>query len=1739
MMQLLEADRFWPPLTPMKRHLATRHRWIAVAAQLTVFCSQIPAAEPVGIPERVSYYQDIRPVIQAKCQGCHQPAKAKGNYVMTDVSHLVAGGETPPAVVPNRPAESYLLDQVTKQEGADRPEMPPKDEPLTSREIALLTKWIEQGARDDTPENARERYGQDHPPQYAVPPVITSLDFSPDGSLLAVSGFHEVLLHRADGSGLVARLIGLSERIERARFSPDGKRLAVAGGLPGRMGEIQIWDVAKRELTLSKPVGADTAYGASWSPDGKLVAYGMPDHTVRAIDAATGKQVLFMGSHSDWVLDTVWAGKGDHLVSVARDMTAKLTRVDTERFIDNITSITPGAAKGGINAVARHPSRDHILVGGSDGVPQIYRMYRETVRKIGDNANLIRKYPAMEGRIWGVAFAPDGKTFAAVSSLNGRGQINFYKSDYDATLTPELKKLFETVQGQAGKPEKPGALDKIEEFHTRGAERLHSASVDAAVFSVAFSPDGKTVAAGTADGRIHLVDAATAAVRKVFAPVAVATGAALAQSGPKPPAGPVNLKKGKTGTVSETFPAGHRISTLEISPSTITLQAPDACNQVLATARFENGDSADATRLVAWSVDAPVAGIDARGLVRPLAEGTATITAIVNGAVATARVEVTGLSAPHHPDFIRDVNPVITRLGCNAGTCHGAKEGKAGFKLSLRGYDFLRDVCAFGDDHAARRVNFASPDNSLMLLKATGAVPHEGGVLTDIGSSYYRTIRQWIAAGANANPQTRKVDHIELFPKNPVIQNTGAGQQIRVVAHFPDGSQRDVTREAFIESGNTEVATHDDFGLITTIRRGEAPILARYEGAYAATTLTVMGDRQGFAWREPECWNEIDQLVAGKWRRMKILPSRLTTDEEFIRRIYLDLTGLPPSPEAWNSFLSDGRPVREKRAALIDSLIGSAEYVDHWTNKWADLLQVNSKFLGTEGAQLFREWIRKRVEANTPYHEFVSSILTARGSNKENPAASYFKILRSPDDLVENTTHVFLATRFNCNKCHDHPFERWNVDNYYQLSAYFARVDLKRDVKNAPQQNIGGSAVEGAKPLFEVVSDKPDGEVTNIVTGRTASPKFPFEVTPERDAVASPEGPARRDELAAWLTSAKNPLFARSYANRIWAYLTGRGIIEPIDDIRAGNPPSNAALLDHLTSRFVGTNFNVRELMREICDSRTYQLSIETNRFNEDDELNFSHAKARRLPAEVIFDAVHLVTGSASRIPGAQPGVRAEQLADAQLDAKGGFLANLGRPPRESACECDRQNDLQLGSVMSLLGGSAIAEAIGDPGNAIAKLAAAEPDDRGLIEKIYLRVLNRKPSSGEIDQVLKNWSRIEGDHKLLHSELQARETEWVKVKAELDRQRLLAIDKARGEVAGYTPEFEKKRTEAETAHKQRAAAAEKAFRDYEAGGLVQSRQDAIQALPISRFWTTWQARTPSKADATGGVKLAVQPDASILAAGGPAAVTDYTIAIPVVSSSISGFLLEALPDDSLAGFGPGLNANGNFVVTEFKAAFSLAASPRKVVDAKLVDAQADFNQKDFDVKNAINGDLDRNDRGWAVATQERRPHWARFKLEKPLNFDDKGGTLTVKIVCRYSNGDYPLGKFRISTTDSPDPLGLGLPGPVAAILAKPPVLRQAEENGAVAKWYRDQEPGYLAKRFAWLKETRPLPPDPRMELLKAALAKAEAPVPDDPAIVQLRSDVKESGLQVANRRLTGAQDLTWALINNAAFLFNH
>ena len=1673
-----------------------------------------------GPSDIVSYHKQVRPIFQAHCQGCHQPAKSRGEFVMTAFDRLLKGGESgDAAIVPGNPDESYLIEQITATDGEAL--MPPDKKPLSKVEVELIRKWIAQGAKDDTPENARQRFDQDNPPEYVRPPFITSIDYSPDGQLIAISGFHEVLLYKADGSQPVGRLVGMSERIESVSFSPDGKRLAVSGGLPARMGEVQIWDVAKRKLELSVPVTYDTIYGASWSPDGSKLSFGCADTTIRVIDAKTGKQVLYQGAHDDWVLDTVFSAKGTHVISVGRDMTVKLTEVATERFIDNITSITPGALKGGIQSIDVHPERDEVLVGGSDGIPKIFRVFRTSKRVIGDNANLIRQFPPMSGRIFGVDISADGSRIVAGSSLNGSGEIRIFAYDFDTNIPADLKKILEKRTQQRSADEQK----KVDAFRRDGTKVLSEIQVpESGIYSVQFSPDGKTVVAAGSDGKVRLVDVESGKIRKSFLPVTLQPAEEIAERG--------DLKWRDVFFSEETPEENLKLTAISIDPPQIELTSRYQSVQLQITGTLESGDMIDLTRQASIQGMNDVVSLSPSRTVRPAHNGVTQLTVAAGGQMAELTVEVTGLDRAVKIDYVRDVMPVVSKLGCNAGTCHGAKDGKNGFKLSLRGYDPLFDVRAFTDDHGGRRVNLASPDDSLMLMKATGAVAHVGGQLTLPGEPDYEIIREWVAAGAKLDSSTPRVERIELLPTNPVVQKIGGRQQMRVMAHYADGEIRDVTNRSFIESGNMDIAASNKAGLVTVLRRGEAPVLARFEGAYAATTITGMGDRSGFEWKTTPEYNFVDKHVYSKLQRMRTLPADVCTDAEFVRRIHLDLTGLPPTSEDVRKFIADKRDSTVKRNELIEKLIGNKDFVEFWTNKWADLLQVNRKYLGAEGAKSFRAWIRDEVDKNTPYNEFAYSILTANGSNKENPAASYYKILRTPAETMENTTHLFLAVRFNCNKCHDHPFERWTQDQYYETSAYFARLGLKADPASG-KNKIGGTAVEGAKPLYEIVYEKDAGEVTHDRTGKVTPPAFPFDCDFEDKQDAT-----RRDKLAAWITSADNQYFASSYVNRVWGYMLGVGLIEPLDDIRAGNPPTNPELLDELTQHFIDSGFDVRSLMRTICRSRTYQHSIRTNEWNEDDTINYSHAKARRLPAEVLFDAMHAVTGSKSKIPGVPEGTRAVEIPDAGIRLPNGFLANFGRPARESSCECERSSDMQLGPVMALVSGPTLGNAISDSNNELTKLVASQPDDQKLIEEIFLRILSRPASEQEVASAIQLMRELPANHSTLKKTLADYETKLKPIRERLEKERVDRIAKADQTLKAYQAEIKPREEKLDREQKERTANLEAELAAYDKS--IPDRSVAWEANQ-DEIVTRWHAVNFKAMKATNGATLKRESDGSIFVSGqqGKGA---YVLDLDTTLTNITGVRIEALTDDRLPKKGPGRSPDGNIVLSEFvvKAASitDAEADPKKIQKVKLQNAKATFSQAGYDVKTAIDDKQPPQNNGWAISPQIGKRQVATFEFQKPIS-NESGTRLTLELHQVFNSGHHALGRFRITLTTAKAPLDFeGLPAEIASIVDRATATRTIDQRLALIEYFRSIDPELKKKKQAVAESKKPRPIDPKLKQLQDTLAYMQRPVPPDDRHEELKKAVALSDKQMQNQRLTAVQDLAWALINSPSFLFN-
>ena len=510
-------------------------------------------------------------------------------------------------------------------------------------------------------------------------------------------------------------------------------------------------------------------------------------------------------------------------------------------------------------------------------------------------------------------------------------------------------------------------------------------------------------------------------------------------------------------SAEETKPAAKKkaavpvVEKLIVYPARLELSGKRDSRRLIVSGTAADGRAFDLSDFVKLAAGSDHVSIDRDGFIVPKKVGKTTVKVTVGKKSIDVPVEIKDVT--NHPvSFIREVIPAISKVGCNAGTCHGAQKGKRGFKLSLRGYDPLFDYRALVDDLSGRRFNRSRPEQSLMLLKPTQGVPHEGGFLFDEKSRTYSVFQQWIAEGCRFD-SAKRVVRIEIFPKKPLLETVDSQQQLIVVAHFPDGTSRDVTRDAVFETSDFEVATVSKTGRIEAVRRGEAAALVRYEGLYAAAPVAIIGDREGFAWQATPERNYIDKLVNAKLQRMKILPSGTCSDAEFLRRVSIDLTGLPPTVEQVKAFLADKRPVIEKRNTKIDQLIGSPQFIEHWTLKWSDLLLSNSKFITEKGSWAFRNWIRRAIATNVAFDKFVYQLMTANGSTFENPAANYYRISREPKVVMENMTQVFIGTRFQCNQCHDHPFERGRSGSITNCRRILPGSAARRDRSRAKRSS--------------------------------------------------------------------------------------------------------------------------------------------------------------------------------------------------------------------------------------------------------------------------------------------------------------------------------------------------------------------------------------------------------------------------------------------------------------------------------------------------------------------------------------------------------------------------------------------------------------------------------------------------------------------------------------------------------------
>ena len=733
------------------------------------------------------------------------------------------------------------------------------------------------------------------------------------------------------------------------------------------------------------------------------------------------------------------------------------------------------------------------------------------------------------------------------------------------------------------------------------------------------------------------------------------------------------------------------------------------------TGRFGDNDLRDLTATTLFeSADPAIVKIENGQAIAGL-PGTTEI--IARCGDVTTKIPVTvkaGAQAGQDPiSFKTELEAALTKGGCNMGACHGSPTGKGGFRLSLRGYDPLLDLVTLKTEFQGRRANLLRPDDSLILRKPLMEIAHAGGKRFNKGDVVWQIMRQWIAEGMHTDPKD-SVDlaKIEVFPKQRLFGaglahgSTSDSQQLVVIGTFSDGSQRDLTPLTVFSSSAEAVATVSERGLIKKVGRGETTILARYLDKMDTSGIAFLENVKDFVWTNPVEFNFIDGFINAKLKQMQILPSDLSSEDEFIRRVYLDAVGRLPTVDETRNYIADQNP--ERRTKLIDKLLDSPEHASFWALKWADVLRVNTNKLTSIGVHKFNRWIFEGVLHDQPLDEFARELLTAKGSVFENPAAGYWRASREPTDSAETTAQLFLGVRMQCAKCHNHPFERWTQDNYYGIGAAFARIGRKA----------------GPSPDEEVVFSSVGGEVIQPRTGKTM--KVHLLMKGDVDVEA---GKDRRQVFAQWLTAPENPFFARAAVNRIWGHVMGRGIVDPVDDFRDSNPPSNPQLLEDLAKQFVAHKFSRKWLIRTIMNSQAYQRSSRANRFNAEDEIYFSHAVTRMLSAEQLLDSICAVTGVNETYLGAPAGTRAAELAEPPADNY--FLKVFNQPQREMACECERSSDSNLSQALQMINGLTVHNKLRDDNGRNARMVTAEKSNDEILDVLYTAAICRPPTTLE------------------------------------------------------------------------------------------------------------------------------------------------------------------------------------------------------------------------------------------------------------------------------------------------------------------------------------------------------------------------------------------------------------------------
>ena len=794
------------------------------------------------------------------------------------------------------------------------------------------------------------------------------------------------------------------------------------------------------------------------------------------------------------------------------------------------------------------------------------------------------------------------------------------------------------------------------------------------------------------------------------------------------------------------LPTPAEVKELQAASAEVKLIGEDDARQLVITGILQAGGYQDLTGDAQYDVaDAKIARVTSGGRVIPVANGATTITARYGDRTATIKVAVEAMDQTLPIHFANHIVPIFTKLGCNGGGCHGKSGGQNGFALSLLGFVPELDYQTLVKENRGRRLLPSAPDHSLLLVKATGMVAHAGGKRMELGSDEDKLVRRWVASGMPySDGKDLEVKHISVQPEQRIIQRNNR-QQFSVLAHYSDGSVVDVTQRAQFESNDPDIAAVDSTGLVRSLdMSGEAAIMARYQGQVATFRATVP-----LGLKIPNYQFEhktiVDRHTHKKWQELGIVPSDLCSDEVFIRRAFVDITGTLPSPKQVKDFLADKSP--NKRDQLVDQLLETPEYSYLFANRWADVLRVKRGNQNNQGRAFgtfaFHAWIRESIANDKPYDQFVREILAAIGDEAKAPPTVWYRDLTKPEQFVDDACQLFLGVRVACAQCHHHPYEKWSQDDYWGMASFFAMVGRK------PAPTLGVQ-LQNPNQARQIIFNKGNGTVINNRTGKTAVMK-----ALDGPAVELAPGEDPRHRLVDWMVDAKNPFFARAVVNRYWAHFFAKGIVDPVDDMRVTNPPSNPELLDALAEDFIKHNYSLKHLIKQMVKSRTYQLSAMPNEFNKNDKKAFARYYPRRMSAEVLFDAVSQVTNSPATFQGLPTDRfapnRALMLPDEAFPSY--FLDVFGRPQRISACECERVSEANLAQVLHLLNSQEIQAKLTRAGGRSDQLAKDARPDAEKVEELFLWAFARRPSPQQMDVALRNIERNGKNRQLAYENI--------------------------------------------------------------------------------------------------------------------------------------------------------------------------------------------------------------------------------------------------------------------------------------------------------------------------------------------------------------------------------------------------